>query len=74
METDGLNIGYGMCGSFCTIKKALEQMNVLAQMGMNIFPIMSFNTMQTDTRFQTAESIIKKAREISGRDVISRAF
>lgn len=71
MDLHGLNVGFGICGSFCTIKNSLAQMKILTQMGMNIIPVMSFNAQQIDTRFGTAESIMKKVKEISGKEIIT---
>ena len=62
-------VGFAMCGSFCTLSKAIEQMEGL-RAGYEILPIMSRNTYETDTRFGTAQSFIEKARAIAGREVI----
>lgn len=68
---DKPTVGFAMCGSFCTIKKALEQMEFLSKKGFDIIPIMSYNVYSTDTRFGKANEHIKKAEEISGHKVIS---
>lgn len=62
-------VGFAMCGSFCTLSKAMEQMGSL-QGRYNLLPIMSQNTYETDTRFGTAESFIAKAEGISGTKVL----
>ena len=62
-------LGFAMCGSFCTLSKALEQMERLRG-GYAILPVMSQNTYETDTRFGTAASFIQKAQEIAGRPVL----
>ena len=62
-------LGFAMCGSFCTLSKALEQMERLRG-GYAILPVMSQNTYETDTRFGTAVSFIQKAQEIAGRPVL----
>ena len=66
-----INVGFAMCGSFCTMSKALVQMQKLRDMGYNILPIMSYNLFHTDTRFGKAEKIIEAVKTISGNDVIS---
>lgn len=68
---NNINIGFAMCGSFCTMSKALVQMQKLKDMGCNILPIMSYNLFHTDTRFGKAEEIINAAETISGNKVIS---
>lgn len=62
-------LGFAMCGSFCTLSKALEQMERLRG-GYAILPVMSQNTYETNTRFGTAASFIQKAQEIAGRPVL----
>ncbi len=62
-------VGFAMCGSFCTLSQAVEQMEQLAK-AYHILPIMSQNTYETDTRFGKAEDFIAKAEKISGRGVL----
>ncbi len=66
-----INVGYAMCGSFCTISRSLKQMQKLKDLGYHILPIMSFNLFGTDTRFGKAQDIIAAAEAISGNRVIS---
>lgn len=40
---DQLRVGFALCGSFCTLSKALIQMRELKALGADIFPIMSEN-------------------------------
>ena len=47
----GVKIGFGLTGSFCTIKKVLAVMAELADMGADIYPILSPAVANTDTRF-----------------------
>ncbi len=62
-------IGFAMCGSYCTHKKALEQMKLLAQ-NNEIQPIMSENVYSTSTYFGTAEVLKEQVGEICGREII----
>ena len=66
-------IGFAMCGSFCTFSKAFLQMQELVRLGYSVLPIMSQNAYSTDTRFGTAEEMIKKAEEITGEKVLHTA-
>lgn len=59
-------LGFALCGSFCTLSKAMEQMERLRS-SYNIIPIFSQNAYETDTRFGTAESFRAKAEELCGR-------
>lgn len=67
---NAMTIGYALCGSFCTFSKSLPQMQILAEQGFNILPIMSENAYKTDTRFGAAQSFIDKIENIAQREVI----
>ena len=63
-------VGYAMCGSFCTLKKAIDEMERLVLSGIEIQPIMSDMTYSTSTRFGAAEDIRERVEKISGREII----
>ncbi len=65
-----MKIGFALCGSFCTLADAIDQMQVLADMGAEIYPIMSVNAYGTDTRFGKAEEIRARIESICGRRII----
>ena len=44
-----ITVGFAMCGSFCTLSKAIEQMEGLSGQ-YEILPIMSRNTYETEDR------------------------
>lgn len=67
---NGIRIGYGLCGSFCTFSKAIEQIRRLRDQGADITPLMSFNAASLDTRFGTAESFRREIEEITGKSII----
>ena len=67
----GLKAGFCLTGSFCTFKKALEQMEYLVKSGCEIVPIMSENAFSTDTRFAPADSIRERITALCGREIIS---
>ncbi len=66
-----LKVGYAMCGSFCTLKRAVEELKVLKEKGFDIYPIMSPITYSTDTRFGKAADFIKEVEETCGKKIIS---
>lgn len=68
---DKLKIGFALCGSFCTFKQAIEQMENLKERGVDITPIMSFNAYSTDTRFGRASEHVEKIEAICGKKIIS---
>ena len=63
-------IGYAFCGSFCTHKQSLEQMEILKAQGYDILPIMSENAYSTSTRFGEANELINRVEKLTGKDVI----
>ena len=63
-------IGYAMCGSFCTHKASLLQLEALVSRGFEVLPIMSEIVYNTSTRFGEASALIKRVEEICGRRVI----
>lgn len=70
MEWENKTIGFAMCGSFCTFKKALSAMEALKATGADIVPIMSNISYSTDTRFGNAEDFISRIKEITGNEII----
>ena len=62
-----MNLGFAVCGSFCTFQKIFPIMETLAQ-DHTVIPIFSPAAYTTDTRFGTAQSHIRRASEICGQD------
>lgn len=62
-----MNIGFAMCGSFCTFDKVFPVMEQLAQTH-TVTPIFSPAAYTTDTRFGTAQAHIRRAAEVCGKD------
>ncbi len=65
-----LNLGFAMCGSFCTFSKVIPEMGVLREKGYNVIPIMSPTAYKTDTRFGKASDFNDKIKELTGKDEI----
>ena len=63
-------IGFAMCGSYCTHKRSLEQLEMLIELGHEIQPIMSENVYSTDTYFGKCSDLIERVRTMCGRDII----
>ena len=62
-----MNIGFAMCGSFCTYAQVFPIMEQLAQ-NHSIIPIFSPASYTTDTRFGTAQEHIRRASSICGKE------
>ena len=69
-----VNVGFAMCGSFCTFSKVIPQMSVLKEMGYNVIPIMSQNAYSTDTRFGKAKAFTDEISEITGNEIIHTIY
>lgn len=69
-DLKGLNLGFAMCGSFCTFSKSLVLMKNLVDMGVNVFPIMTPNAYNTSTRFGEANDINFKIEAITHKTII----
>ena len=65
-----LRVGFALCGSFCTLSKAIAEMRELKAKGADILPIMSANAYSVDTRFGKAEKIVREIEDICGKPVI----
>ena len=66
-----LNIGFALCGSFCTFSQVIPQLEALAAEGHNVYPVMSFNAFSLDTRFGKAADLITRIEAACGRKVIA---
>lgn len=67
---DKVRLGFALCGSFCTFKLVLEELERLAK-DYDITPIMSQGAAFTDTRFGKAEDFRRRVAEICGREPIT---
>ncbi|MGE5629822.1 MAG: flavoprotein [Caulobacteraceae bacterium] len=67
MKLDGLNIGFGITGSFCTYSKVVPEMEKLVKLNANVYPILSTNSATMDTRFGNAQDWLQKFEDAAGR-------
>lgn len=64
------NIGFAVCGSFCTFEKAIGALEKTKEVYETVTPVMSENAYSTDTRFGTARSFIERIETICGKKII----
>ena len=64
-----MNLGFAMCGSFCTFSQVFPVMETLSE-EHKLFPIFSNAVYTTDSRFGKAESFLAFAERICNRTVI----
>lgn len=66
----GMKVGFALCGSFCTIDKAIIQMENLVKNSAEVIPIMSEIVQSCSTRFGDAESRIKRIEKITEKEIL----
>ena len=64
-----MNIGFALCGSFCTYEKVFPVMEVLAK-EHNVIPIFSFAAGSVDSRFGAAAEHLARAEAICGKKAL----
>ena len=60
-----MNVGFALCGSFCTFSKVFPIMELLCR-DYRVTPIFSESVYTSNTRFGTAAEHIETARELCG--------
>lgn len=71
MNLEGKNIGFAFTGSFCTFRKTINEMKKISEIkDISIFPIMSFNSFNLDTKFGKASDFEKEIEEITKNKII----
>jgi len=71
MLLNGIKVGVGITGSFCTFDTILVEIERLVNEGADVYPVMSFNAYNFDTRFGLAEDWKEKIRKSTGKEIIS---
>lgn len=66
-----MKIGFAVCGSFCTHKKALGVLEALVA-EYEVVPMCSECAAGTDTRFGTAAELLGELRRLCGREALTR--
>ena len=71
MLLEGVKVGIAITGSFCTLDIILIEIKRLIDEGADVYPIISFNVDNFDTRFGTAKGWKDKIKEATGKEIIS---
>ncbi len=69
-----INVGFALCGSFCTFSQVIPIIKELIEDGIEITPIMSHAAYSTNTRFGNAKDFVKSIEEITKKEVIHTIF
>ena len=65
-----IRVGFAMCGSFCMLRRTLEELPRLTGSGFDITPIMSETAYATDTRFGAAEEFRAILSGATGKEIV----
>ena len=68
---DPIKVGYCLTGSYCTFQNSLETLSELLDAGFEVYPMMSENAYQTDTRFGNAADFVEKIEQMTGKKVLA---
>lgn len=71
MLLNGIKVGVAITGSFCTFDTILVEIQRLVDEGADVYPIMSYNAYNFDTRFGLAEEWKERIRKATGKEIIS---
>ncbi len=67
-----MKLGYALTGSFCTFSKSINALKDLVLNGYDVYPIMSENAYNTDTRFGDAKDFQNEIISITGHSIIHK--
>lgn len=70
MLLDKIKIGFAMTGSYCTFDKALQQLERILSENAEVYPIISENVSNNDTRFMKAEELKRRLFCLTGKNPI----
>ena len=68
---EGLKIGIGITGSFCSLKSCLLFLKELKSYPVDLYVFVSENVLKKDTRFFKANQFIEQVEKIIGKKVIT---
>ncbi len=66
----GKKIGFGITGSFCTIKEIIEPMKKLAELNAKVYPVVTDIVYNSSSRFHDRDEFLGELKDITGNDVI----
>lgn len=70
MSFNGVKIGFALTGSSCNFGQVFPEIENLAVLGADIYPIISQSVDTFDTRFGRADEWKKKLVDITGKEII----
>ena len=70
MNLSGVKIGFGITGSFCTIKSVVKELENICNAGADVYPVFSNNVASIDNRFNKATELREKVESITHKKII----
>lgn len=70
MDIEGIKIGVGLTGSFCTFNTVFNIIEELIKHKAIVTPVISNSVNELDTRFYKAEEVKTKLKELTGNEII----
>lgn len=74
MSMNKTDVGFALCGSFCTFSQVIPIIEKLVNEGYNLIPIMSHAAYTTNTRFGKAQDFIETIENICQKQIIHTIF
>lgn len=68
------SIGFAFCASCCTYEKAIGALQEICSICKNVMLILSENAYTTDSRFGTAEDLVERVENISGKKALYKIY
>ena len=65
MKLEGKRVAIVMTGSFCMLKKTIEQLKKIVEEKAEVIPVMSFNAYNLDTKYGKAQDFINEIQKIT---------
>lgn len=67
---EGINLGVAICGSFGTFKNTIEMIKQFIELGVNVYPIMSYTAYENTTRFGLREEFIEQIENVTKNQIV----
>ncbi len=67
---EGMRVGFAVTGSFCTHRASLQAMETLVKSGVDVVPILSYNSSEMSTRFMANTELIERVILLTGHEPI----
>ena len=70
MQLQGVRIAFALTGSYCVFDRVFPQIERLVSEGAEVYPVVSYATAVTDSRYGRAQDFLSRFSLITGKKVI----